>query len=116
VYYEEESDEDNRINGLHSVLNKNKRSNRNAAIDLEYNAPVPARRINVRDIDHALNSAIVRLDDFIEATVTPHQIDAMDRQCGYCRALTFHNEAPGLCCNNGKTEFIYSKPPDDLMT
>lgn len=44
-------------------------------------------------------------------------ISAMDKECQYCHALKFHNEAPGICCASGKVVLPpLTKPPEPLQT
>lgn len=44
-------------------------------------------------------------------------IGAMNIVCAYCKAMKFKNEAPGLCCFNGKVKLPpLNNPPEPLKT
>lgn len=45
------------------------------------------------------------------------QIGDMDKVCAHCKALKYKNEAPGLCCVNGKVKLPeIEPPPEPLLT
>ena len=55
------------------------------------------------NIDYCLHSSVI--------------IGKMDKTCGYCGALKFKNETPGMCCAGGKVKLPeLREPPEPLST
>lgn len=42
-------------------------------------------------------------------------VGSMDKICKHCKALKFDLEAPGICCNNGKTVLPILKDPPKIL-
>ncbi len=42
-------------------------------------------------------------------------LKGMNKICPYCRALKFHTEAPGMCCQNGKVQLPLLREPPDML-
>lgn len=102
---EEDNDEIRRqaANRVASNRSRENEQEREARLDGNRQRSARRRQDQDQDEDEDLHRLAFNYDPTVNFSDDPtFSIGLMDNECQYCGALKYANEAPGMCCSNGK--------------